>query len=52
MNRFATFSDEKINEKYYYVKHKSGLDVYVFPKKMTQKTALLGVKLGSVYEEG
>ena len=52
MNRFATFSDEKINEKYYYVKHKSGLDVYVFPKKMTQKTALLGVKFGSVYEEG
>ena len=52
MNRFATFSDEKINEKYYYVKHESGLDVYVFPKKMTQKTALLGVKFGSVYEEG
>ena len=52
MNRFTTFLDEKINEKYYYVKHKSGLDIYVFPKKMTQKTALLGVKFGSVYEEG
>ena len=52
MNRFTTFSDEKINEKYYYLKHKSGLDIYVFPKEMTQKTALLGVKFGSVYEEG
>ena len=52
MNRFTTFSDEKINEKYYYIKHESGLDIYVFPKKMTQKTAYLGVKFGSVYEEG
>ena len=52
MNRFTTFSDEKLNEKYYYLKHESGLDIYVFPKKMTLKTALLGVRLGSVYEEG
>lgn len=52
MNKFTTFSDKKINEKYYYLKHESGLDIYVFPKKMTQKTALLGVKFGSVYEEG
>ena len=52
MNKFTTFSDEKINEKYYYLKHESGLDIYVFPKKMTLKTALLGVKFGSVYEEG
>ena len=52
MNRFTTFSDEKLNEKYYYLKHESGLEIYVFPKKMTLKTALLGVKFGSVYEEG
>lgn len=52
MNRFTTFSDEKLNEKYYYLKHESGLDIYVFPKNMTQKTAWLGVKFGSVYEEG
>ena len=52
MNRFTTFSDKKLNEKYYYLKHESGLDVYVFPKRMTLKTALLGVKFGSVYEEG
>ena len=52
MNRFTAFSDEKLNEKYFYLKHESGLDVYVFPKRMTLKTALLGVKFGSVYEEG
>ena len=52
MNRFTAFSDEKLNEKYYYLKHDSGLDIYAFPKKMTLKTALLGVKFGSVYEEG
>lgn len=49
---FQTFRDEKIGEKYYYLKHESGLDVYVFPKKLTVKTALLGVKLGSIYECG
>ena len=52
MDRFSVFSDEKLREKYYYLKHKSGLDIYVFPKKMTLKTALLGVKFGSVYELG
>ena len=52
MNKFQTFYDEKIGEKYYYYKHESGLDVYVFPKKLTVKTALLGVKFGSIYECG
>ena len=52
MNKFTTLTDGKINEKYFYVKHESGLDIYVFPKKMTLKTALLGVRFGSVYEEG
>ena len=52
MNRFTAFSDEKLNEKYYYLRHESGLDIYVFPKKMTLKTALLGVRFGSVYEDG
>lgn len=52
MNRFSVFNDEKLAEHYYYAKHESGLDVFVFPKKMKLKTALLGVKFGSVYEEG
>ena len=37
-----------LNEKYYYVKHKSGLDVYVFPKKMASSYALFATKYGSV----
>lgn len=52
MNKFQTFSDEKLKERYYYLRHESGLDIFVIPKKMTLKTALLGVKFGSVYEEG
>lgn len=52
MNRFEVFHDTEIAEKYYYCKHESGLDIYVFPKKMTLKVAYLGVKLGSVYEQG
>ncbi len=51
MSRFSVFTDEKLCEKYYYLKHESGLDIFVFPKKMKLKTAYLGVKLGSVYEE-
>lgn len=52
MSRFTVFNDEKLCEKYFYTKHESGLEIYVFPKKMTLKTALLGVRFGSVYEEG
>ena len=52
MNRFSFSFDKRLNEVYYYAKHSSGLDVFVFPKRMKLKTALLGVKLGSVYEEG
>ena len=42
------FFDEKLKEKYYKLQHKSGLDVYVFPKKMTGSYALFGTKYGSV----
>ncbi len=52
MNRFTVFEDKKLCERYYYAKHESGLDIYVFPKQMTLKTALLGVRFGSVYEKG
>ena len=52
MNRFFVHYDEKLGEKYYYTKHESGLDIFVFPKKMQLKAALLGVKFGSVYESG
>lgn len=52
MSRFSVHTDERLGENYYYTRHESGLDVYVFPKRMRLKTALLGVKFGSVYEEG
>lgn len=53
MNRkYDVHFDEKLGEKFYYYKHESGLSIYVFPKKMTLKTALLGVRFGSVYECG
>ena len=38
--------NKRINEKYYYFKHKSGLDIYVFPKKMSSSYALFGVDRG------
>lgn len=51
-NKFIERSDLKLGEKYYQIKHESGLDIIVFPKKMTLKIALLGVKFGSAHEEG
>ena len=42
------FFDEKLKEKYYKLKHKSGLDIYVFPKKMSSSYALFGTEYGSV----
>lgn len=38
----------KIGEKYYYFKHKSGLDIYVVPKNHTTSYALFATKYGSV----
>ncbi|MBO4216484.1 MAG: insulinase family protein [Clostridia bacterium] len=37
-----------IDEKYYYIKHKSGLDIYFIPKKMTTAYALITTKYGAV----
>ncbi len=37
-----------INEQYHYVKHKSGMDIYVFPKNFSVSYAVLAVKFGSV----
>ncbi len=36
-----------LNEKYYHIKHKSGLTVLVFPKKLSTYHAVLGVNFGS-----
>ncbi|MCR5264047.1 MAG: insulinase family protein [Clostridiales bacterium] len=40
--------NDYLKEKYYYVHHKSGLDVYVFPKKMSVSYALFGTRYGSI----
>ncbi|MBR6514284.1 MAG: insulinase family protein [Clostridia bacterium] len=48
MNKVIEKSSALLREKYYYVKHKSGLDIYVFPKKMASTYALFGTRYGSV----
>ena len=37
-----------LDERYYFARHKSGLRVYVIPKKMTTSYAILGTKFGSI----
>ena len=43
-----TVENKKIDEKYYYFKHESGLDIYVIPKNHTTSYALFGTRYGSV----
>lgn len=42
------FESKLLNEKYEKVSHPSGLEVYIFPKKLTTAYALFGVKYGSI----
>lgn len=39
--------NDLLSEHYYYVKHRSGLEIFVFPKDMTVSYAMLCVKFGS-----
>lgn len=45
---FLVKENAAIGEKYYYMQHKSGLPVYVFPKKHATAFAIIGTKYGSV----
>ena len=45
---FTLKENTAIGEKYYFTKHKSGLDVYVFPKEMGTSYAAFATKFGSV----
>jgi predicted Zn-dependent peptidase len=45
---FKLVENNKIDEKYYYFKHESGLDIYVVPKNHTTAFALFGTKYGSI----
>lgn len=46
--KMVEHSYEKLNERYYSVKHQSGLDIYFFPKDFATSYALFGTKYGSV----
>ncbi len=45
---FEIFENKQIGEKYYYKKHKSGLDIYVIPKNHSTGYAVFGTKFGSI----
>jgi predicted Zn-dependent peptidase len=42
---------QKLRERYYKMHHECGLDIYVFPKKLTSSYALFATKYGSVDNE-
>ena len=48
MDGMQIFENKSIGEKYYYKKHKSGLDVYLIPKDFSVKYALFSTKYGAV----
>ncbi len=43
------FQNEFLGEKYRVFEHRSGLSIYVFPKKMTSTYAIFGTKYGSIH---
>jgi len=45
---FKIVENKQIDEKYYYKKHKSGLDVYVIPKNHGTGYAVFGTRFGSI----
>ncbi len=47
----TTFENKTLKEKYYLLNHKSGLRVYVYPKKMSTTYAAFATKFGSVDNE-
>ncbi len=48
MNKTVLFHNEAFHESYYRIAHKSGLAIYVFPKKLSTYYALLGTKYGAI----
>ena len=48
MSEIITKTNSTVNEKYYYTKHKSGLDIYVIPKKFTESYALFSTRYGAI----
>ena len=48
MSNIITKENKMLNEKYYTFKHKSGLEVYVIPKKMTTSYAIFATRYGAI----
>ena len=45
---FKVYESELLRERYYKYTHASGLDIYVFPKKLSSAYAILGTRYGSI----
>lgn len=48
---FSVKENKAVGEKYYYKKHKSGLDIYVYPKEFGTSYAAFATKFGSCESE-
>lgn len=48
MAEYRIKENQMLNEKYFSFKHKSGLEVYVFPKEMTTSYAIFATRYGAV----
>lgn len=48
MNEIKLYENSALGEKYYYTRHKSGLDIYVIPKKLTGSYALFSTRYGAI----
>ena len=48
MAEYKVKENQMLNEKYYSFKHKSGLEVFVFPKEMTTSYAIFATRYGAV----
>ncbi len=48
MADYVVKENQMLNEKYFSFKHKSGLEVFVFPKEMTTSYAIFATKYGAI----
>ena len=48
MSNYTIKENKMLDEKYYTFKHKSGLEIFVFPKKMTTSYAIFATRYGAV----
>ena len=52
MNKdIKTYTSELLSEKYYEIKHESGLSVYVYPKEMSGTYAIFSTKFGGMVSD-